>query len=190
MESEPRIFRYFAPSSEEQKSFGLLFLGSLLAIGLIGGLYMAGWALGRGPILLGAGAAIVYRLGRAAWQLENKGQRARHGFIELSAAGLTFCDAAGRKQEVAWPAINHSDVSGGRLLLAKAVDEAQPAAIGNQAGGRVGFFMETDDFATDHAAFVAKGVVFREPPRHEAYGTVAVFEDPFGNLWDLIEPKG
>ena len=80
--------------------------------------------------------------------------------------------------------------NGGRLLLAKAADERQRAAIGNQTGGRVGFFMESDDFATDHARFVANGVVFRETPRHEPYGTVAVFEDPFGNLWDLIEPKG
>ena len=80
--------------------------------------------------------------------------------------------------------------NGGRLLLAKAADEAQRAAIGKQAGGRVGFFMETDDFAADHAAYLAKGVTFREAPRHEPYGTVAVFEDPFGNLWDLIEPRG
>ena len=87
-----------------------------------------------------------------------------------------------------WVVVSGPD--GGRLLLAKAVDDAQRAAIGKQAGGRVGFFMETDDFAVDHAAFVAKGVVFREAPRHEPYGTVAVFEDPFGNLWDLIEPKG
>lgn len=83
-----------------------------------------------------------------------------------------------------------SGPNGGRLLLAKAVDDAQRAVIGNQAGGRVGFFMETDDFAKDHAAFGAKGVTFHEAPRYEAYGTVAVFEDPFGNLWDLIEPKG
>lgn len=80
--------------------------------------------------------------------------------------------------------------NGGRLLLAKAADKAQRAAIGKQAGGRVGFFMETDDFAADHAAYLAKGVTFREAPRHEPYGTVAVFEDPFGNLWDLIEPRG
>ena len=58
-----------------------------------------------------------------------------------------------------------SGPNGGRLLLAKAVDEAQRAAIGKQAGGRVGFFMETDDFAADHAAFVAKGVTFREQPQ-------------------------
>lgn len=75
------------------------------------------------------------------------------------------------------------------LLLAKADGPAQEAAIGNQTGGRVGFFLQTDGFARDHAAMLKKGVTFREAPRHEVYGTVAVFEDPFGNLWDLIEPK-
>ena len=78
---------------------------------------------------------------------------------------------------------------GSRLLLAKAVGAEQSAAIGRQTGGRVGFFLETDDFARDHAAFLAHGVKFLEAPRHEAYGTVAVFEDPFGNKWDVIEPK-
>jgi len=73
------------------------------------------------------------------------------------------------------------------LLLAKADGPAQAAAIGNQTGGRVGFFLSTDDFARDHAAMLAAGVTFEEPPRHEPYGTVAVFRDPFGNRWDLIE---
>lgn len=82
-----------------------------------------------------------------------------------------------------------SGPSGGRLLLAKAAGERQQGATGNQTGGRVGFFLETDDFARDYAALVAKGVTFREAPRYEAYGTVAVFEDPFGNGWDLIEPN-
>ena len=75
------------------------------------------------------------------------------------------------------------------LLLAKADGSEQDAAIGNQTGGRVGFFLHTDDFARDHGSMLEKGVTFREAPRYEAYGTVAVFEDPFGNLWDLIEPK-
>ena len=74
------------------------------------------------------------------------------------------------------------------LLLAKADGARQAAAIGAQTGGRVGFFLETDDFARDHAAMLAKGVDFKEPPRHETYGTVAVFQDPFGNKWDLIQP--
>jgi len=78
---------------------------------------------------------------------------------------------------------------GARLLLARAEGNDQQDAVGNQTGGRVGFFLETDDFAQDHAAFVAAGVVFLEPPRHEAYGSVAVFEDLYGNKWDLIAPK-
>jgi catechol 2,3-dioxygenase-like lactoylglutathione lyase family enzyme len=78
---------------------------------------------------------------------------------------------------------------GARLLLAKATDDAQTAAIGNQTGGRVAFFLHTNNFADTHARFVGAGVSFLEQPRSEAYGTVAVFSDPFGNRWDLIEPK-
>lgn len=78
---------------------------------------------------------------------------------------------------------------GARLLLAKASGEEQAARIGDQAGGRVFLFLETDDFPRDHAAMSAAGVRFLEEPRHEAYGSVAVFEDLHGNRWDLIEPK-
>lgn len=73
------------------------------------------------------------------------------------------------------------------LLLAQAANDAQRARIGDQTGGRVGFFLHTDDFRRDHAAMSAKGVRFLEDPREEAYGTVAVFEDPYGNKWDLLE---
>jgi catechol 2,3-dioxygenase-like lactoylglutathione lyase family enzyme len=75
------------------------------------------------------------------------------------------------------------------LLLAKANGEAQAAAIGQQTGGRVGFFLHTDDFARDYTAMTAAGVTFLETPRREPYGTVVVFQDPFGNKWDLIEPS-
>ena len=78
---------------------------------------------------------------------------------------------------------------GAKLLLAQADGNAQAARIGDQTGGRVGFFLETDDFARDHAAFLARGVQFLEDPRHEAYGTVAAFEDLYGNRFDLIEPN-
>ena len=74
------------------------------------------------------------------------------------------------------------------LLLARATTDEQRAQVGDQAGGRVWLFLETDDFARDHAAFTAAGVRFREAPRHEGYGRVAVFEDLYGNAWDLIEP--
>ena len=78
--------------------------------------------------------------------------------------------------------------SGGTaLLLAQASGPEQRRAIGNQTGGRVGFFLQTDDFDTDHARFAARGVTFLESPRTEAYGKVAVFRDPFGNLWDLLQ---
>ena len=76
-----------------------------------------------------------------------------------------------------------------RLLLARAADSAQQAAIGNQAGGRVFLFLKTDDFDADHERFTAAGVRFLEAPRDEAYGKVAVFEDPFGNKWDLIQNR-
>ena len=73
------------------------------------------------------------------------------------------------------------------LLLARAATDEQRARVGDQAGGRVWLFLETDDFARDHATFAAAGVRFREPPRRESYGMVAVFEDLYGNAWDLIQ---
>jgi catechol 2,3-dioxygenase-like lactoylglutathione lyase family enzyme len=76
---------------------------------------------------------------------------------------------------------------GARLVLARASGRRQSLAVGNQAGGRVFLFLETDDFARDHAAMLAAGVVFEEVPRHEPYGIVAVWRDPFGNRWDLLE---
>ncbi|WP_326610008.1 VOC family protein [Streptomyces scopuliridis] len=74
------------------------------------------------------------------------------------------------------------------LLLARAKDDAERASIGVQTGGRVGFFLHTEDFARDHARMRAAGVRFLEEPRHEPYGSVAVFEDLYGNRWDLIQP--
>jgi catechol 2,3-dioxygenase-like lactoylglutathione lyase family enzyme len=78
---------------------------------------------------------------------------------------------------------------GTRLVLARAEGPDQRSAIGNQAGGRVFLFLQTDDFARDHAAMTAAGVIFEEEPRHEPYGSVAVWRDPFGNRWDLIGPR-
>jgi catechol 2,3-dioxygenase-like lactoylglutathione lyase family enzyme len=74
-----------------------------------------------------------------------------------------------------------------RLLLAKAKNATELAAVGNQTGGRVFLFLQTDDFARDYAAFRARGVLFAEAPRHEDYGTVAVFTDLYGNKWDLLQ---
>ena len=75
------------------------------------------------------------------------------------------------------------------MLLARAAGEEQRAVIGRQAGGRVGFFLETDDLAGDHARMAAAGVAFLEEPRTERYGKVVVFEDLYGNRWDLLEPR-
>ncbi len=76
------------------------------------------------------------------------------------------------------------------LLLARATDDRQRASIGNQGGGRVFLFLFTDDFWRDYHRMVEKGVRFVGEPREEAYGTVAVFEDLCGNLWDLLQPAG
>jgi catechol 2,3-dioxygenase-like lactoylglutathione lyase family enzyme len=88
-----------------------------------------------------------------------------------------------------WVLVAPPSRSGAQLLLARAEGEAQRAAMGNQGGGRVMFFLETNNFAKDHAAMLAEGITFLEEPRHEAYGSVAVFTDLYGNKWDLIQPK-
>jgi catechol 2,3-dioxygenase-like lactoylglutathione lyase family enzyme len=75
------------------------------------------------------------------------------------------------------------------LLLARATNEAQRQCIGGQTGGRVGFFLHTNDFQRDFDAMTARGVEFTEAPRHEAYGSVAVFKDLYGNRWDLLGLK-
>jgi catechol 2,3-dioxygenase-like lactoylglutathione lyase family enzyme len=77
---------------------------------------------------------------------------------------------------------------GASLLIARAEGDKQVASVGNQTGGRVGFFLQTDNFDRDFAEWTARGVKFREQPRREVYGTVAVFEDVYGNTWDLIQP--
>ena len=76
-----------------------------------------------------------------------------------------------------------------RLLLARASTAEQAARIGNQTGGRVSLFLYTDDFNRDYGNYKNKGVVFVRGPKDEPYGTVAVFRDLYGNLWDLLEPK-
>ena len=113
---------------------------------------------------------------------------------DYDAAIRFFCDSLGfhliedidqgRKR---WVTVEPAG-GGLRLVLAQAEGPAQVAAIGNQAGGRVWLFLQTDDFARDHARMLAAGVTFEEAPRHEVYGVVAVWRDPFGNRWDLIEP--
>ena len=88
------------------------------------------------------------------------------------------------------PPAGEKGVGGTQLLLAKAATPEQSARVGDQAGGRVFLFLHTDDFRRDYEAYRAKGVRFVEEPRYEAYGDVVVFEDLYGNRWDLVQPKG
>ena len=87
-----------------------------------------------------------------------------------------------------WVVVQPPGGRGAALVLGKAVGEQQ-GTVGKQAGGRVFLFLETDDFGKDYARMSAEGVTFREEPRHETYGSVVVFEDLYGNPWDLIEPR-
>jgi len=88
--------------------------------------------------------------------------------------------------EKRWVVIAPSS-NGARILLAKASNEDQSAAIGNSTGGRVGFFLYTTEFTQTFDSYTSKGIEFIEEPRKEAYGQVVVFKDKYGNKWDLIE---
>lgn len=92
----------------------------------------------------------------------------------------------GRKR---WVVVGPAGAAGTGIVLARASDDAQRARIGDQTGGRVGFFLHTDDFWRDYEAMRGHGVEFLERPREEDYATVAVFRDLYGNSWDLLEPK-
>jgi len=88
-----------------------------------------------------------------------------------------------------WVLVRPPGSSGTDLLLARAVNPEQALRIGNQTGGRVFLFLHTDNFWRDYREMTAKGVTFCRPPSDESYGTVAVFEDLYGNKWDLLELK-
>ena len=88
-----------------------------------------------------------------------------------------------------WVLVAPKGSHGTRLLLARASNEEETSHIGNQTGGRVFLFLHTDDFWRDHKAMTTRGVKFLEKPREEPYGTVAVFEDLYGNKWDLLQLK-
>ena len=88
-----------------------------------------------------------------------------------------------------WVRVRPPGGNGAELLLARASHDAQAAHVGNQAGGRVFLFLETDDLERDHRLWSDRGVRFVEQPREEAYGRVVVFEDLYGNRWDLIERR-
>jgi len=93
-------------------------------------------------------------------------------------------------QQKRWVVVAPPGGRGAHLLLARASSPEQAARIGSQTGGRVFLFLYTDDFGRDYERYLSNGVEFVRPPRDEPYGTVAVFKDLYGNLWDLVQPKG
>jgi catechol 2,3-dioxygenase-like lactoylglutathione lyase family enzyme len=97
----------------------------------------------------------------------------------------TFIEAQNKR----WVLVAPPGSSESRLLLARAVGEEQLSRVGNQTGGRVFLFLHTDDFWRDFSAYQRRGVVFVREPKEESYGTVAVFQDLYGNLWDLLQLK-
>ncbi len=107
----------------------------------------------------------------------------------VSQLGFTLLeDSAMPAQDKRWVVLVPPGAGGGcRLLLARAVGAEQLSRVGNQTGGRVFLFLYTDDFWRDFHAYQARGVVFVREPKEEAYGTVAVFQDLYGNLWDLVQ---
>jgi uncharacterized glyoxalase superfamily protein PhnB len=102
--------------------------------------------------------------------------------------GFSLIEDSTLSPEKRWIVVAPSE-DGAKILLAKASNEAQQAAIGNSTGGRVGFFLYTTDFNQTFQKFKSKGIKFIEEPRQEPYGQVVVFKDKYGNKWDLIEQK-
>ena len=107
------------------------------------------------------------------------------GVLGFTLIENTFIPAQDKRWVVAAP----PGSVGSRLLLARAADAEQASRIGNQTGGRVFLFLHTDDFWRDFHTYRARGVIFVRQPKSESYGTVAVFKDLYGNLWDLLQPS-
>lgn len=113
--------------------------------------------------------------------------KAIHYYTEV--LGFTLLEDTLLEKGKRWVVVKPGNFDGCAILLAKAKNSKEANAIGNQCGGRVFLFLETDNFKRDYESYKTKGVEFEEPPRTEAYGTVAVFNDLYGNRWDLIERR-
>ena len=113
---------------------------------------------------------------------------ALHFFVNILGFQLVE-DKPVPEQAKRWVVVRPPSSNGGGILLARATNDTQATRVGNQTGGRVSFFLYTDDFKRDFALYKARGVEFVRGPTVEAYGTVAVFKDLYGNLWDLLEPS-
>jgi len=98
-------------------------------------------------------------------------------------------DSAVPEQQKRWVVVSPPGARESRLLLARASSPEQDSRVGAQTGGRVFLFLYTDNFRRDYDRYRATGIEFVRPPKDEPYGTVAVFKDPYGNLWDLVQPR-
>jgi len=111
--------------------------------------------------------------------------------IEFFCGNLNFTlvdDTYQPEQDKRWVVVSPPGGDGTNLLLARASSPEQEPFVGNQSGGRVFLFLQTDDFWRDYESMQEAGITFVRDPKEESYGTVAVFEDLYGNLWDLFEP--
>lgn len=152
----------------------------------------------------GPGTASIFShfpLGRNAWSLENMEPNHRLAMSTLlvreydeaigffvGTLGFVLIEDTELHPGKRWVVVSPSSSDSSGLLLARASDAAQQQCIGKQTGGRVGFFLTTDDFETSYRRLQERGVRFCETPRKETYGLVAVFLDLYGNRWDLIQP--
>jgi catechol 2,3-dioxygenase-like lactoylglutathione lyase family enzyme len=107
----------------------------------------------------------------------------------VNTLGFVLVEDAPVDDNKRWVVVAPPNGTGTSLLLARAGTTTQLQRVGDQTAGRVFLFLHTDDFASAHERMRGAGVRFVSPPRHEAYGTVAVFEDLYGNRWDLIQPR-
>src|SRR5260370_22532673 len=129
---------------------------------------------------------MAQRLGYVALVVRDYGEAVAFFTHALGFQLIEDTDLGGGKR---WVRVRPPGASGTDLLLARAVNPEQASRIGNQTGGRVFLFLHTDDFWRDYRAMTARGVKFVRPPSEESYGTVAVFEDLYGNRWDLLQLK-
>lgn len=106
-----------------------------------------------------------------------------------TALGFTLVEDTKMSETKRWVVIAPDSTQGAALLIAEATSPTQQTAIGNQTGGRVGFFLYTDNFDRDYARMSEHDVQFTEQPRNEDFGKVVVFADKYGNLWDFIERR-
>ncbi len=126
-------------------------------------------------------------LGLVAIVVDDYDRAKRHYVQDLGFSLIDDIEQDDKRWVVVAPPGTERELSATHILLARAENDEQRNRIGDQTGGRVGFFLHTDDFDMDHTVLSQRGVVFEEQPRTEPYGRVAVFRDLYGNRWDLIE---